>query len=103
MVPRAPGAGAAASGEGLGQGAPRRGREEREGREELNTGSTDGSNRSPGSTLGQGERWKRGREVTFRGKESGGGEGARMGERAGAPGPHAQGRADFPLLDPVCF
>jgi hypothetical protein len=52
-------------GEGLGWGgragamrAPREG-EEREGgrREELTTGLTDDNNRSPGSTLGQGERW----------------------------------------------
>jgi hypothetical protein len=32
-------------------------------------GSTDGSNRSPGSNLGQGERWKRGRGRLLRGKE----------------------------------
>jgi hypothetical protein len=37
--------------EGRGEGGERK----------LTTGSTDGSNRSPGSTLGQGERWKRGR------------------------------------------
>jgi hypothetical protein len=42
-----------------------RGRRERGGRRgELTSGSTDGSNRSPGSNLGQGERWKREREVT---------------------------------------
>jgi hypothetical protein len=64
----------------------RRERGER-GERELTTGSTDGSNLSPRSTLGQGERWReveeKEREVTLREKERMG-EGARMGA-AGAP------------------
>jgi hypothetical protein len=48
----------------------RLGKGERGGRRgELTTGSTDGSNHSPGSNLGQGERWKRGRGRLLRGKE----------------------------------
>jgi hypothetical protein len=43
-------------------------------RGELTTGSTDGSNRSPGSILGQGERWReveeREREVAAREREN---------------------------------
>jgi hypothetical protein len=77
-------------GEGLAWGSARArergsamGRRERGGRTgELTMGSTDGNNRSPGSTLGQGERWReveeREREVTLRGKERMGG-GAHMG------------------------
>jgi hypothetical protein len=46
-------------------GVKRREEGERGGRREERgsspRGSTDGNNRSPGSTLGQGERWKRGR------------------------------------------
>jgi hypothetical protein len=42
------------------------GRREREGRRgDLTTGSTDSSNHSPGSTLGQGEMLKRGRGRLF--------------------------------------
>jgi hypothetical protein len=78
---RAPGraapGGAATEGCAPGQAAPdraarapgrgsARGRRERGGRRgELTTGSTDGSNRSPVSTLGHGERWKRGRGRLF--------------------------------------
>jgi hypothetical protein len=65
-------------------------------------GSMDGSNCSPGSTLEQGERWKREREVTLHGKESG--RGGAHGGRVGAPGPGwTVGQADFPLLDLACF
>jgi hypothetical protein len=57
-----------------------RGGEEGEEREERGSspqGSTDGSNHSPGSNLGQGERWKRGeKEVTVRKREI---EGAHRG------------------------
>jgi hypothetical protein len=47
-------------GEGIDKGRRERG--------ELTKGSTDGSNRSPGSILGQGERWKRGRGMLMCGK-----------------------------------
>jgi hypothetical protein len=82
---------AARAGEGARPGGTTRGREERRGerRGELTTVSMDGSNHSSRSTLGQGERWKRDREVTLREKDSG--RGCAWG-RAGAPGPHAQGR-----------
>jgi hypothetical protein len=73
--------GAARAGEGPAR-APRRGRKgggRGEGGEgKFTMGSTDGINRSPGSTLGLGERRKRERVVTLRGKENGG---------RGAPGP----------------
>jgi hypothetical protein len=69
-------------------------------------GSTDGSNRSPGSILGQGDRWReveeREREVILRRKERMMGRGAhRGGGRLGArPGlGQATGRADYPLPD----
>jgi hypothetical protein len=64
----------------------------------------------PGSTLGQGERWReveeREREVTLRGKERmaegrAWGRVGRMGARLW-PG-WAAGRANFPLLDLACF
>jgi hypothetical protein len=82
---------AARAGEGARPGGTTRGREERRGerRGELTTVSMDGSNHSSRSTLGQGERWKRDREVTLREKDSG--RGCAWG-RAGAPGPQAQGR-----------
>jgi hypothetical protein len=61
-----------------------RGRRERGWRRgELTTGSTESSNRSPGSNLGQGDRWReveeREREVTMRERENEG-EGAHIGE-----------------------
>jgi hypothetical protein len=109
-LPRTPGEGSASAAAGRGHaraegraqpGRPRKSRAcaggrggERGGRRgELATGLTDGSNRSPGSTLGQGERWG---EVEER--EGGYCVGKRKWGRerawgAGAPRPRAQGRA----------
>jgi hypothetical protein len=91
-----------------------RGGRERGGRRgELTTGSMDGSNRSPGSNLGQGEGWReveeREWEVAARERENegegahrgGGGAWAGVGPRHG-PG-WAAGRADYCLLDLACF
>jgi hypothetical protein len=70
--------------------------------------STNGSNRSPRSNLGKGERWKREREVIAWERENEG-EGAHIGEGLGNPHMpradlgHAVGRADYPLLDIACF
>jgi hypothetical protein len=86
-----------------------RGREKREMREERGSspqGSTDGSKRSPGSNLGQGERWReveeRGRGRLLRGKVRLRGRGAHRGGGLGARA-WATGRADYPLLALACF
>jgi hypothetical protein len=69
------------------------GRRERGGRRGgLTTGSTDNNNCSPGSTLGQGERWRevREREIILREKERMG-EGhtwGRVGRLGACLGPH---------------
>jgi hypothetical protein len=71
-----PHTGPRAPGEGLGQGrhTGEEGRRERgeRGEGKLTMDLTDGNNRSPGSTLGLGERRKRERVFTLRGKENGG-------------------------------
>jgi hypothetical protein len=86
-----------------------RGKEKRERREERGSspqGSTIGSNRSPGSNLGQGEVEEREVAAHERKNEEEGwgahrGGGARA--RAPRPGGRAMGRADYLLLDLAWF